>query len=202
MKQLIIQKTILLKALTIIHLITHSLSETINLASSISICPLNQIYLEGNESSCFSYSSPSVKCCILKKFRKDLPNLVTNVCWGFKAESIQDIYNYGGYNYKVFCEDNLNKEPLIENFSPIADESHLKACAVSRPETVSDCTAASDDTGSCCLYTYNSIKQCTKLGKRFNGDITYGALQIFCAGYFNSLSIFSYLLFFILYLIL
>jgi len=202
MKEFFLKEKILIKIILIIHLINNSISETVNLSSGISICPLGQIFSEGSETSCFSSSSPKVKCCILKKFRKDMANLATNVCWGFNAENLQDIYNYEGYNYKVFCEDNFNKQPLIENFSIEVDQSHLKFCGVDRPEILSDCTSASDDSGSCCMYTYNSIKQCTKLAKRLNGRMNYGGLIIFCTGFFNNFYVFAHLIFFVLFILI
>jgi len=167
-------------------------------ASSISICPLGQINI-GEENNCFSSSTENVKCCILKILRKDLTSIPNNVCWGFKSENPNDIYNYNGFNYKVFCEEKFYKNEVFnENYSTYVDESHLQSCGIARPETYSDCTSLSNDNSSCCLYTYNEIKQCTKIAKRFNGVFKYGGLKITCFSYYNKISLASLIVFFLI----
>lgn len=147
-------------------------------------CRMGEIIQTNNEPSCFSNSNSNYVCCILKKFRLDRDDIPTNICWGFSKDNIQDIYSYNAYNYKVLCEKDFYRTDIVDNYSIAVDQSHLKSCGNDRPETVSDCTDASDSTGSCCLYTYNSIKQCTKLAKRYLGTITYGGLNIQCEGTF------------------
>jgi len=193
--------TLFIKIFIILQILSYAFSQITVQASNISICPLGQIN-KLDEKNCFKYSSEDVKCCILKILRDELSDLYENVCWGFKSDNIQDIYNYNGFNYKVFCEEKFNNNEIFnENYSAYVDESHLKTCGVPRPETLSDCTSLSDDTGSCCLYTYNDIKQCTKLGKRFDGVQDYGALRISCFSTFinNNFVSFIILIFFVFF---
>jgi len=176
------KELIFISILIIADLISLTLTQISEQASSISICPLGQVTeINEEQSKCFSYSTPNVECCILRKFRKDLTELPDNICWGFKSDNIQDIFSYNSYSYKVFCKEDLAIiDTLTEDFSIPVSESDLKSCGVERPETDADCNGLSDETGSCCLLSYNAIKQCIKMAKRYLGTINHGGLTLFC----------------------
>ena len=158
-------------------------------------CPIDKEVQKGNENGCFSYSNSKFKCCILRKLLPDLTDVRTNICMSFKSNSLQDIYYHNGYNYKVFCEEDYEKNNMLENFSIFVDKSQIRKCGVDKPVVNTDCLSYNDDEGSCCLYIYSSYTYCTKLSKRYMGKIKYGGMTLDCNGSFQSFYFYLLLLF-------
>lgn len=54
-------------------------------------------------------------------------------------------------------------------------------CDHGTPDTIDDCTKHQTEESSCCYFEYGSRIGCVMLGKRYLGDIEYGALIIKCS---------------------
>jgi hypothetical protein len=53
-------------------------------------------------------------------------------------------------------------------------------CDHGTPDTIDDCTKHQTEDSSCCYFEYGNKLGCVMLGKRYLGDIEYGALIIKC----------------------
>ena len=53
-------------------------------------------------------------------------------------------------------------------------------CDHGTPDTINDCTKYQTEDSSCCYFEYGTKLGCVMLGKRYLGNIEYGALIIKC----------------------
>ena len=143
---------------------------------------------------CLKLSTNDTYCCYISPLEdKSKPSL----CYPFLKSKYFGYLNIN-YDQKLYSIDcGIGSTFMNSDWNLTLDDKSI--CGTMNPNDYKDCTKASTEDNSCCLYEGEGMKGCYWLGIKHQGKVTKKKYSFVCKGIFINFSF--YIILFIIFLL-